>query len=82
MIIETAVSMLACARIGVIHSVVFGGFSSKELSNRIKDCKPKAIISASCGIEPHKIINYPEMIRESKKIIKNENLLTIYYNRK
>lgn len=50
--------MLACARIGVTHSVVFGGFSAKELSSRIVDCKPKLIFSASCGIEPHRLVDY------------------------
>ena len=51
MIIDAAFAMLACARLGVTHSVVFGGFASKELANRIDDCKPKLIITASCGIE-------------------------------
>ena len=82
MIIETAVCILACARIGAIHSVVFGGFASKELSNRIRDCKPKAILSASCGLEPHKKIFYPKMIREAKNEVKEPTMLTIYYNRK
>ena len=59
MIVETPVAMLACARIGVIHSVVFGGFSPEELANRILDCDPSIILSASCGLEPHKMIDYP-----------------------
>lgn len=58
MILESAVVMLACSRIGAIHSVVFGGFASKELASRIKDSGAKMIVSASCGIEPHKIIDY------------------------
>lgn len=65
MIIETAIAMLACARLGVTHSVIFGGFSPKELASRIKDCQPKLIISASCGLEPHKIIEYPVYVREA-----------------
>ena len=53
MVPEALVAMLACARIGAIHSVVFGGFAPKELATRIDDCKPKVILSASCGIEVH-----------------------------
>ena len=51
MVPEALVAMLACARIGAIHSVVFGGFAPKELATRINDCTPKVILSASCGIE-------------------------------
>lgn len=57
--------MLACARIGAIHSVVFGGFAAKELSNRIDDCKPKVIITASCGLEPGKTIKYRPIVDEA-----------------
>jgi propionyl-CoA synthetase len=59
MIIETAIAMLACARIGLIHSKVFGGFSSAELHSRILDSDAKMIVSASCGLEPHKVVDYP-----------------------
>lgn len=59
MIVETAVAMLACARVGIIHSVVFGGFSAQELASRIVDSQAKLIVSASCGLEPHKIVDYP-----------------------
>ena len=65
MIIESAFAMLACARLGATHSVVFGGFAAKELANRIDDCKPKVIITASCGIEPNKIIPYPPIVDEA-----------------
>ncbi|MEM9062563.1 MAG: propionyl-CoA synthetase [Pseudomonadota bacterium] len=58
MIPEACISMLACARIGAIHSVVFGGFASNELAVRLDDAKPKAILSASCGIEPGRIVEY------------------------
>jgi propionyl-CoA synthetase len=54
MIPEAAIAMLACARIGAVHSVVFGGFAAKELATRINDAKPKVMISASCGIEVKK----------------------------
>lgn len=57
--------MLACARIGAVHSVVFGGFAAKELANRIDDCKPKVIITASCGIEPGKVIKYRPIVDEA-----------------
>lgn len=55
-------TMLACSRIGAIHSVVFGGFAAKELANRIEDCKPKVIVTASCGLEPGKIIHYRPIV--------------------
>jgi acyl-CoA synthetase (AMP-forming)/AMP-acid ligase II len=56
MVPNAAIAMLACARIGAIHSVVFGGFAAKELANRIDDCQPKLIITCSVGLEPKKII--------------------------
>ena len=62
MIPEAIVSMLACSRIGAIHSVVFGGFASNELAVRIDDAKPKAIIAGSCGIEPTSIIPYKPLL--------------------
>ena len=55
MIPEALIAMLACARIGAIHSVVFGGFAAHELATRIDDAKPVAIVSASCGIEPGRV---------------------------
>lgn len=68
MIPVSAFFMLACARIGAIHSVVFGGFAAKELSNRIDDCKPKVIITASCGLEPGKVIHYRPIVDEALKL--------------
>ncbi|MBC8524708.1 MAG: AMP-binding protein, partial [Chlorobium phaeobacteroides] len=62
MIPEALVAMLACARIGAIHSVVFGGFASHELAVRIDDCKPKVVVSASCGIEREKVIDYKRLL--------------------
>ncbi len=62
MVPEAAFAMLACARLGAVHSVVFGGFASKELATRIDDCAPKAIISASCGIEPGRVIAYKPLL--------------------
>ena len=65
MIPQAAFAMLACARIGAIHSVVFGGFAAKELATRIDDAKPKAILSASCGIEPTRTIAYKPLLDEA-----------------
>ena len=62
---EAAMAMLACARIGAVHSVVFGGFAPKELSTRIDDAKPKLILSASCGIEVSRIIPYKPLLDEA-----------------
>ncbi len=65
MIAEAAMAMLACARIGAVHSVVFGGFAAKELATRIEDAKPKVIVSASCGIEVAKVIAYKPLLDEA-----------------
>jgi propionyl-CoA synthetase len=62
MVPETIVAILACARIGAIHSVVFGGFAANELATRIDDARPKAIVSASCGIEPSRIVSYKPLL--------------------
>ena len=64
--------MLACARIGAIHSVVFGGFAAKELATRIDDCKPKVILSASCGIEGARVIPYKPLLDEAIKLAKHK----------
>jgi propionyl-CoA synthetase len=62
MVPEAAVAMLACARIGAVHSVVFGGFAAKELAVRIDDAAPKVIVSASCGIEGKRVIEYKPLL--------------------
>lgn len=62
MVPQAAVAMLACARLGAIHSVVFGGFAASELATRVKDATPKAIITATCGIEPGRVVAYQPMI--------------------
>ncbi|TNF99638.1 MAG: propionyl-CoA synthetase, partial [Gammaproteobacteria bacterium] len=62
MIPEAAIAMLACARIGAVHSVVFGGFAAHELATRIDDAKPVVIVSASCGIEPGRIVEYKPLL--------------------
>ena len=65
MVPEALVAMLACARIGAIHSVVFGGFAANELAVRIDDATPKAILAASCGVEPGRIIAYKPLLDEA-----------------
>jgi len=62
MVPETVVAMLACARLGAVHSVVFGGFAANELAVRIDDAKPKVVVSASCGIEPGRVIAYKPLL--------------------
>lgn len=68
MIPEAVVAMLACARLGAVHSVVFGGFASSELAARIDDAKPKVVLSASCGVETKKIIPYKPLLDEALRI--------------
>ena len=63
MVPEAAFAMLACSRIGAIHSLVFGGFAAPELANRVHDCKPKLIITASMGIEPGKKIDFIKIVK-------------------
>jgi propionyl-CoA synthetase len=72
MIAEALVAMLAAARIGAVHSVVFGGFSATELAVRIDDAKPALIITASCGIEINRIIEYKPMVDEAIKIASHQ----------
>jgi propionyl-CoA synthetase len=62
MVPETVVAMLACARIGAVHSVVFGGFAPAELAARIDDAAPKVVLTASCGVEPTRIVEYPPIV--------------------
>jgi propionyl-CoA synthetase len=62
MVPEAIIAMLATARLGAIHSVVFGGFASAELAKRIDDAKPRVIVSASCGLEPSRIVHYKELL--------------------
>lgn len=67
MIPEAAIAMLACARIGAVHSVVFGGFAAHELAARIEDAKPKVVMSASCGIEISRVVHYKPLLDEAIK---------------
>jgi propionyl-CoA synthetase len=65
MVPEAIEAMLACARIGAVHSVVFGGFAAHELAVRIDDCTPKAIIAASCGLEPNRTVHYKPLLDDA-----------------
>jgi propionyl-CoA synthetase len=81
MIPEAVVAMLACARIGAVHSVVFGGFAPTELAIRIDDAKPKVIVSASCGIEGSKILPYKPLLDEAVRIAGHKPQNCIVYQR-
>ncbi len=81
MIPEAVVAMLACARIGAVHSVVFGGFAPTELAIRIDDAKPKVIVSASCGIEGSKILPYKPLLDEAVRIAGHKPQNCIIYQR-
>jgi propionyl-CoA synthetase len=72
MVPEAIFAMLACARIGAIHSVVFGGFAAKELATRIDDAKPKVILSASCGLEGARVIAYKPLLDEAIKLAQHK----------
>ena len=65
MVPETVIAMLACARLGAIHSVVFGGFAANELAVRIDDAQPKVVVSASCGVEVSRVVEYKPLLDEA-----------------
>ncbi|MFC1902235.1 propionyl-CoA synthetase [Chloroflexota bacterium] len=81
MIPEAAIAMLACARIGAVHSVVFGGFAAKELAIRIDDALPKLIVSASCGIEGSKVIEYKPLLDKAIGLAQHQPEKCIIYQR-
>lgn len=81
MIPQAVIAMLACARIGAVHSVVFGGFASHELALRIDDCKPKAIITATYGVEVDKIISYTPLVKKAMEEAQYKTPLSIVYQR-
>ena len=82
MIPEAVIAMLACGRIGAIHSVVFGGFAANELASRIDDSKAKIILSASCGYEPGKTIAYKPLLKRAIELAKHKVEKCIIYQRK
>ena len=81
MIPEAIMAMLACGRIGAVHSVVFGGFASNELASRIDDSKARMILSASCGLEPGRTVDYKPLLDEAKKIAKHKVEKTVIFQR-
>lgn len=81
MIPEALIAIYACARIGAIHSVVFGGFAAKELATRINDAKPVAIISASCGIEIKKVIKYKPLLDEAISLSSHQPQFCVIFQR-
>ncbi len=72
MIPEAVIAMLACARIGAVHSVVFGGFAGAELAKRIDDATPKLVLSASCGIEPTRVVEYKPLLDDGIKLAEHK----------
>ena len=82
MVPEAVIAMLACGRIGAIHSVVFGGFASNELASRIDDSKAKILITASCGFEPGKTVEYRPLVDGALKLAKHKIEKIIFFQRK
>ena len=72
MIPEAVIAMLACARLGAVHSVVFGGFAAHELASRIDDARPTVIVSASCGIEPARVVEYKPMLDRALELAEHQ----------
>ncbi len=72
MVPEAVIAMLACARLGAIHSVVFGGFAANELAHRIDDCTPKLVVSASCGIEPGRLVAYKPLLDKAIELARHK----------
>ena len=81
MIPEAVIAMLACGRIGAIHSVVFGGFAANELASRIDDSKAKILVTASCGFEPGKTVEYKPLVDRALEISKHKPSKIILYQR-
>lgn len=82
MIPEALIAMHACSRIGAIHAVVFGGFAKEELANRIKHCSPKVVVTASCGLEPSKIIPYTGIVDAALELAGQPEMKRIIVQRK
>ena len=82
MVPEAVIAMLACGRIGAIHSVVFGGFASNELASRIDNSKAKILITASCGFEPGKTVEYRPLVDGALKLAKHKIEKIIFFQRK
>jgi propionyl-CoA synthetase len=72
MVPEAVIAMLACARLGAIHSVVFGGFAAHELASRIEDAKPRVVVSASCGLEPGRVVAYKPLLDAAIELVESK----------
>jgi len=81
MVPEAVEAMLACSRLGAIHSVVFGGFAANELAVRINDCQPKAIIAASCGLEPGRVVHYKPFLDGAIEIAEHKPDFCVIFQR-
>ncbi|WP_227284013.1 propionyl-CoA synthetase [Boseongicola sp. H5] len=81
MVPEALEAMLACARLGAIHSVVFGGFAANELAVRIDDCTPKCIIAASCGIEPGRVVHYKPLLDGALELARHQPEFCVIFQR-
>jgi propionyl-CoA synthetase len=81
MVPEAVVAMLACARLGAVHSVVFGGFAANELAARFDDAKPKVVVSASCGVEVKRIIPYKPLLDEALRVAKHKPQRCVIFQR-
>jgi len=81
MIPEAAVAMFACARLGAIHSVVFGGFAANELAARIDDAAPKVVVSASCGVEINRIVSYKPLLDDALRIARHKPHRCVIFQR-
>ena len=81
MIPEAIVAMLACARIGAVHSVVFGGFAAKELATRIEDAEPKLILAASCGVEPGRVVAYKPLLDRALELSRHQPAAVLMFQR-
>ena len=81
MVPEALIAMLACARLGAVHSVVFGGFAAHELAVRIDDARPKAIIAASCGIEPGRVVRYKPLVDAAIELARHKPEFCLVFQR-
>ena len=81
MVPEAVIAVLACARLGAVHSVVFGGFAAKELAVRIDDSSPKVIVAASCGVEPNRLVEYKPLLDEAIEQASHEVASTVVLQR-
>ena len=81
MVPQTVITMLACARIGAVHSVVFGGFAARELATRIEDARPKVVVCGSCGIEPARIVEYKPIVDRAIAMSEHKPTAVVVFQR-